>query len=137
MVDASSKLLTGVLYGNLADLGNFDECVTAAPGRAPGEPAAADGGDPSAGFTGRYALPWLDVQAAVDAAQSKEGLARLRSTLGGLLPARLPKTSLAEGAESVASAHGHRQVREAGVTRPRPTTGQGASREPSLHFTRL
>ncbi|XP_034249937.1 O-acyltransferase like protein-like isoform X2 [Thrips palmi] len=49
MVDSSAKLVTGVLYGNAADLGNFDECVRA---------SSPDG------FSGRYILPYLDVQTA-------------------------------------------------------------------------
>lgn len=51
MVDSSSKLVTGVLFGNLADLGNFDECV-------------ASGDVEAEGFTGRYALASLVVQSA-------------------------------------------------------------------------
>lgn len=61
MVDSTSKLVTGVLYGNLADLGNFDECVTSSPG----DPADADS------FTGRYALPSIHIQKRANSSATK------------------------------------------------------------------
>ncbi|XP_034252824.1 O-acyltransferase like protein-like [Thrips palmi] len=60
MVDSSSKLVTGVLYGDLADLGNFDECLAAGPGG----PTSSDTEDGN-GFTGRYSLASLAVQSIV------------------------------------------------------------------------
>ncbi|KAK3925615.1 Nose resistant to fluoxetine protein 6 [Frankliniella fusca] len=63
MVDSSSKFPTGVLYGNLADLGNFDECVTSEP--IPTNDTAAGQGVPEE-FTGRYALPGLQLMKAVN-----------------------------------------------------------------------
>lgn len=57
MVDSSSKLVTGVLYGNLADFGNFDECLAAGPGGP-----TTDDSDNGNGFTGRYSLASLAIQ---------------------------------------------------------------------------
>ncbi|KAJ1526315.1 hypothetical protein ONE63_009465 [Megalurothrips usitatus] len=62
VVDSSSKLITGVLYGNLADLGNFDECVSAG-GVNVGFSASGD--TSTMGFSGRYALVALAIQKAV------------------------------------------------------------------------
>ncbi|XP_026290736.2 nose resistant to fluoxetine protein 6-like isoform X1 [Frankliniella occidentalis] len=72
MVDSSSKLITGVLYGNLADMGNFDECV-------------ASGSVEEQGFTGRYALPALDMQTVVKPANSMTREARLAQLHKGLM----------------------------------------------------
>ncbi|KAK3927659.1 Nose resistant to fluoxetine protein 6 [Frankliniella fusca] len=74
MVDATSKLITGVLYGNLADLGNFDECVSS-------------GNSEEVGFTGRYALPALDLQTAVPVPAAAQPEARLLQLRRGLLAA--------------------------------------------------
>lgn len=60
MLDSSSKLVTGVLYGDLADLGNFDECLAAGPSGS----SSADVQDGN-GFTGRYSLASLALQTIV------------------------------------------------------------------------
>lgn len=63
MVDSSAKLVTGVLYGNTVDLGNFDECIQSSSPH---------------GFSGRYMLPYLDVQVGFGALNHRaEPLQRL------------------------------------------------------------
>lgn len=53
MIDASSKLVTGVLYGNSVDMGNFDECL-------------ASGDMEQLGWSGRYALAQVEVAMSND-----------------------------------------------------------------------
>ncbi|XP_052124415.1 nose resistant to fluoxetine protein 6-like isoform X2 [Frankliniella occidentalis] len=76
MVDSSSKFVTGLLYGNLADLGNYDECVTSEP---ISHNATAVGQGAPEEFTGRYALPALQLLKAVNS--SSKLSASLQQTL--------------------------------------------------------
>ena len=89
VVDSASKLVTGVLYGNMADLGNFDECVTSSPSD-PDNPADPDS------FTGRYALPTIHIQKQTNSSETG-----LLSQLQRRLPLTRPRRHLGNDQDQV------------------------------------
>lgn len=88
MADASSKSVTGVLYGNVVDLGNFDECINVAVA------------DDVASFTGQYGLLVLDIQAGPNSSAATSNSSSFRTALSVRLAACFPSTCSASEMEA-------------------------------------